>query len=124
MVPGVPGIRPDRVGIRYPVGEAMSDPTAEILPIEEPATAVAVLQTRCGCSSGLEVKLPPPRTITVELAPIKGDEKAIRTFYATGKQVEIPGPEPRQTALLYVEGPNPTPRIIVPGGTQPSRLLR
>ena len=99
----------------------MSDPTAEILPIEEPATALAVLQTRCGCIQALDVPISPPRTITVELAPIKGDEKAIRTFYATGKQVPVPGSE--QTALLYVEGPNPEKRIIIPG-TLPPDLVK
>lgn len=87
----------------------MSEPTAEVLPIEEPSTIIAVLQTRCGCTRALDIPAVAPRTITVEMAPIPGDEKAVRTFYNTGKWFT--------NGLLYVEGPNPAPRIIVPGLT-------
>ena len=96
---------------------------------EKPPTTLALLHTRCGCSQVIEIPIPVPKTVTVELAPIPGDEKAVRVFYAAGKQVEVPGPEPRSVAFVYLEGPNPAPRIIVPGvtgtaGTPASRLLK
>ena len=93
----------------------MSDPTAEILPIEEAATTVAILYTRCNCSRAVQIPIPMPRTITIELIPLRDQDKSVRTFYAADKKVEIPGPNPRGVAFVYLEGPNPLPRIIFPG---------
>ena len=101
----------------------MSEPTAEVLPIVGPTTAVAVLYTRCNCTRAVEIPVPIPRTITIELIPLGEQDKSVRTFYAAGKQVEVPGPEPRGVAFVYLEGPNPEKRIIVPGGPAPRRLI-
>ena len=92
----------------------MSDPTAEILEKDDstPSTIDAILQTRCGSSRIIEIPVPFPRTITMELAPIPNDEKGIRVFYYSGKSMEI---KDQGKYPVYYEGPIPAPKIIVPG---------
>ena len=81
-------------------------------------TTLVLLQTRCGCTQALHAPSPPPKTITVQLEPVPGDEKGIRVFYNTKKMITAPN---GTQLLLYVEGPGPEKsRIIVPGTLPPS----
>ena len=91
----------------------MPDATAVI---ERPPEdkGLAILQTRCQCERTVEIPVPAPRTITVELAPLsKNADKEARVFYlkATGTHPSVTG-----QVHLYQEGPAKNkPLIVVPG---------
>lgn len=100
----------------------MGDPVATVGPPPNGGQKITLvlLQTRCGCTQALQAPSPPPKTITVQLEPVLGDEKGIRVFYNTAKMITAPNGD---QFLLYVEGPNPDkPRIIVPGLNPPKDL--
>ena len=98
------------------MGDAVA--TMEKQPVDK---GLAIMQTRCMCERTLEVPLPPPQTVTIELAPLyKGADKEERIFYlrAEGSHPSRPG-----KVYLYQEGPaRDQSRIVVPGMTPPKRL--
>lgn len=89
--------------------------TAQALPVP------ALLQTRCLCQRVVEVpNNPPPKTVTVDLVPLKGQLASDkRTFYLTGETATPEGDK----VLVYREGPAlDKPRLIVPGLQVPQDL--
>lgn len=82
---------------------------------------LAMLMTRCACQRTLEVPHPPPGTITIELAPVIGDETAVRIFYLAATGMSADG----RRAAKYIEGPpKDKPRILIPGMGTPRGPLR
>ena len=82
---------------------------------------LAILQTRCGCERTVETPAPPPKTVTVELAPLyKGADKEVRVFFL---KAQAKHPSVQGDIYLYQEGESPDkPRIVVPGMPMPKRL--
>lgn len=84
---------------------------------------LAVLQTRCQCQRVIKVpNNPPPKTVTVDLVPLKGQpEPEKRVFYKAGETATPEG----EKVLVYQEGPAPDkPRILIPGMVPPRDMRR
>lgn len=95
-------------------------PEAAAHPAAAPSI-LALLVTRCQCQRALKVpNNPPPKTVTVDLVPLKGQlapEK--RVFYKAGETATPEG----EKVLVYQEGPPlEGPRILLPGMIPPKDI--
>lgn len=84
---------------------------------------LALLVTRCQCQRVVKIpNNPPPKTVTVDLVPLKGQlEPEKRTFYKAGETATPDG----ERVLVYQEGPLPEKsRILVPGVIPPKDMRR
>lgn len=91
----------------------MSNALAKFKAAPKKGECPAILMTRCGCERVAAVPIPPPQTVTVELAPLQHDApKEERVFHlaAQGSHPKVKGP-----VYLYQEGGvREKSRIIVP----------
>ena len=111
--PAACGVPVSRTNPSKPYGDqeaSIMGNVAEV--VEQPKDkTIALLTTRCGCERTIEITLPLPRTVTIELEPLaKGAPKEDRVFYltATGSHPKVKG-----TIYLYREGPGKEKSMIV-----------